>query len=49
MKSKKGSSSKKNAAVKKSSAPVTNPELVIITGLSGSGKGTVLKALEDFG
>ncbi len=25
------------------------PELVIITGLSGSGKGTVLKALEDFG
>ena len=25
------------------------PELVIITGLSGSGKGTVLKSLEDFG
>jgi len=25
------------------------PELVIITGLSGSGKGTVLKALEDMG
>lgn len=25
------------------------PELVIITGLSGSGKGTVLKALEDIG
>lgn len=25
------------------------PELVIITGLSGSGKGTVLKALEDLG
>ena len=25
------------------------PELVIITGLSGSGKGTVLRALEDFG
>ncbi|MCX7603648.1 MAG: RNase adapter RapZ, partial [Bryobacteraceae bacterium] len=25
------------------------PELVIITGLSGSGKGTVLKALEDHG
>ena len=24
-------------------------ELVIITGLSGSGKGTVLKALEDLG
>jgi len=26
-----------------------SPELVIITGLSGSGKGTVLKALEDLG
>ena len=25
------------------------PELVIITGLSGSGKGTVLKAIEDLG
>ena len=25
------------------------PELVIITGLSGSGKGSVLKALEDLG
>lgn len=48
MKSKKGSSSTK-PVVQKSSAPVTNPELVIITGLSGSGKGTVLKALEDFG
>jgi RNase adapter protein RapZ len=28
---------------------VRQPELVIITGLSGSGKGTVLKALEDYG
>src|SRR3982750_4859185 len=27
----------------------TRPELVIITGLSGSGKGSVLKALEDLG
>lgn len=27
----------------------TRTELVIITGLSGSGKGTVLRALEDFG
>lgn len=27
----------------------SSPELVIITGLSGSGKGTVLKALEDHG
>lgn len=26
-----------------------NPELIIITGVSGSGKGTVLKALEDLG
>ncbi len=26
-----------------------SPELVVITGLSGSGKGTVLKALEDLG
>ena len=33
-----------------SAKPVRNPrELVIITGLSGSGKGTVLKALEDLG
>jgi UPF0042 nucleotide-binding protein len=29
--------------------PGRSPELVIITGLSGSGKGTVLKALEDLG
>jgi RNase adapter protein RapZ len=28
---------------------VIAPELVIVTGLSGSGKGTVLRALEDFG
>ena len=25
------------------------PDLVVITGLSGSGKGSVLKALEDLG
>jgi RNase adapter protein RapZ len=25
------------------------PELVVITGLSGSGKGSVLKVLEDLG
>ena len=30
-------------------APASVPELVIITGLSGSGKGTVLKAFEDLG
>jgi UPF0042 nucleotide-binding protein len=29
--------------------PASIPELVIITGLSGSGKGTVLKAFEDLG
>jgi RNase adapter protein RapZ len=29
--------------------PQQQPELVIITGLSGSGKGTVLRALEDMG
>lgn len=29
--------------------PTGSPELVIITGLSGSGKGTVLKCLEDLG
>jgi RNase adapter protein RapZ len=30
-------------------APAARPELLIITGLSGSGKGSVLKALEDLG
>src|ERR1044071_4210873 len=37
---------------KEKSAPQARshtPELVVITGLSGSGKGSVLKALEDFG
>jgi UPF0042 nucleotide-binding protein len=29
--------------------PAHRPELVVITGLSGSGKGSVLKALEDLG
>jgi RNase adapter protein RapZ len=37
----------------KASLPVGTPlapsELIIVTGLSGSGKGTVLRALEDFG
>jgi UPF0042 nucleotide-binding protein len=40
---------KKSSAVKKSSKSAHRPELVIITGLSGSGKGSVLKALEDLG
>ena len=34
---------------KAASLASTRPELVIITGLSGSGKGTVLKCLEDLG
>src|SRR5271167_994538 len=33
----------------KTKNPVTQTGLVIITGLSGSGKGTVLKAFEDLG
>lgn len=38
------------AVVKRKKPPVNRPsELVIITGLSGSGKGSVLKALEDLG
>jgi RNase adapter protein RapZ len=35
--------------MKKTSTVPVRTELVIITGLSGSGKGTVLKALEDIG
>jgi UPF0042 nucleotide-binding protein len=35
--------------MKKTSTAPVRTELVIITGLSGSGKGTVLKALEDIG
>jgi hypothetical protein len=35
--------------MKKKAAVHPTTELVIITGLSGSGKGTVLKALEDLG
>src|SRR5689334_24874969 len=30
-------------------SPARKPELVVITGLSGSGKGSVLRALEDLG
>ena len=33
----------------RSATPARRTELVIITGLSGSGKGTALKALEDLG
>src|SRR5215468_1877639 len=39
----------KSSAVKKSQKSASRPELVVITGLSGSGKGSVLKALEDLG
>jgi UPF0042 nucleotide-binding protein len=39
---------RKKAAVAKPTEP-HKPELVIITGLSGSGKGSVLKSLEDLG
>jgi UPF0042 nucleotide-binding protein len=39
---------RKKAAERKK-APPHKPELVVITGLSGSGKGSVLKALEDLG
>jgi len=39
---------RKKAAVTNPSEP-HKPELVIITGLSGSGKGSVLKSLEDLG
>ena len=43
-------SSKKTARTpEQARAESDRRELVIITGLSGSGKGTVLKALEDFG
>ena len=36
-------------AKKTAAASGRRPELVIITGLSGSGKGSVLRALEDLG
>src|SRR5690348_12491581 len=37
------------AARRRKKETVQKPELVVITGLSGSGKGSVLKALEDLG
>jgi UPF0042 nucleotide-binding protein len=40
---------KRPAARVRSRKPARKPELVIITGLSGSGKGSVLRALEDLG
>src|ERR1700754_669219 len=40
---------KKTSAAKKAPTSASRPELVVITGLSGSGKGSVLKALEDLG
>jgi len=44
---KKAAPPRKKAVTK--TAPEDKPELVVITGLSGSGKGSVLKALEDLG
>lgn len=43
------SSGKKPSAAKAPAAVEAKSELVIITGLSGSGKGSVLKVLEDLG
>src|SRR5258708_19182339 len=43
----KSAKSKRAAPARKSAG--SDKELVIITGLSGSGKGTVLKAFEDLG
>jgi UPF0042 nucleotide-binding protein len=40
---------RKKAAAVSAETPPHKPELVIITGLSGSGKGSVLKSLEDLG
>src|ERR1700760_3498213 len=40
---------RKPRAGKRSAASVHKPEIVVITGLSGSGKGSVLRALEDLG
>ena len=40
---------KSPAARGRSRKPAQKPELVVITGLSGSGKGSVLRALEDLG
>ncbi len=39
----------KPARAQKTKARTRKPELVVITGLSGSGKGSVLRALEDLG
>src|ERR1700680_3874529 len=39
----------RHTRAKPAAAPKAQTELVIITGLSGSGKGTVLKAFEDLG
>jgi len=52
MKAKAKKTATKRASPHKAAVPgkaPAQPELVIITGLSGSGKGTVLRALEDMG
>ena len=40
---------KNRAARRRTRSRPRKPEVVVITGLSGSGKGSVLKALEDLG
>ncbi len=40
---------KKESAASPRPSPASKPEVVVITGLSGSGKGSVLKDLEDLG
>jgi UPF0042 nucleotide-binding protein len=49
MKARKSSASKKAGKLKPPVRNLSSPELVIITGMSGSGKASVLKAFEDLG
>jgi UPF0042 nucleotide-binding protein len=48
LKAKKGVGRRKTGVRSRKTEP-KSPELIVITGVSGSGKGTVLKALEDLG
>jgi UPF0042 nucleotide-binding protein len=49
MKARKSSGSVRNKSKKAKKSSARTPELVIITGMSGSGKASVLKAFEDLG